>query len=81
MLEMHQLLYPFLKEFICSRNPEKDRYALGYLHNELALLSCILIRNSSGEVCRESVKRERELVDILSMGEQKGNNQISQVIS
>lgn len=72
MLEMHQLPYSYLKEFICSRNPEKDRYAIGYLYNELALLTCILIRNSSGEVCRESVQRSRELVDILSMGGVRG---------
>ena len=71
-LEMHQLPYSYLKEFIYSRNPEKDRYVIGYLYNELALLTCILIRNSSGEVCRESVQRARELVDILSMGRVRG---------
>lgn len=70
-LEICQLPYIFLKEFICSRNIGNDRYALGYIYNELALLTCITIRNSTGEVCRESVKRARELVNILSIGEDR----------
>ena len=35
------------------------------IYNELALLTCILVRNSVREVCGESMRQAREVVSIL----------------
>lgn len=35
------------------------------IYNELALLTCILVRNSAREVCKESMGQAREVVNIL----------------
>lgn len=64
-LETGQLPYDELKKAIRSRNPKNDCYALGYIYNELALLTCILVRNSAREVCGESMRQAREVVSIL----------------
>lgn len=64
-LETVQLPYDELKKAIRSRNLKNDCYALGYIYNELALLTCILVRNSAREVCGESMRQAREVVSIL----------------
>ncbi len=66
-LSLDQMPWGQLMKIASKRKRDKDPYAVGFIMNEVVLLTCILSRRSEQITCREAEKKARELfLDLCS---------------
>lgn len=60
-LSLDQMPWRQLEIIAAERNRDKDRYAVGFILNEIVLLTYVLSRRSEQKICHEAEKKARKL--------------------